>query len=58
MVFGASAPAETHGRFVPDCEIREVYGMGWGVEGEKLQARVWDELRVILEGIKKRVCEV
>ena len=58
LVFGASAPAETHGRFVPDCEIREVYGMGWGVEGEKLQARVWDELRVILEGIKKGVCEV
>lgn len=57
-MFGASSGVETHGRFVPDCEVREVYGMGWGIEGEKLQKRVWEELKMILEGISMGVCEV
>lgn len=55
LVYGASCPPDVHGQYVPDCKVSPVYGMGWGKEGEKLQERVWVELREILEGVKRGV---
>ncbi|KAF2093001.1 retinol dehydrogenase [Rhizodiscina lignyota] len=51
LVYGASAGPESHGQYVPDCKIKPTGGLTKGEAGEKLQKRVWVELRDKLEGI-------
>jgi hypothetical protein len=51
LVHGASAGAESHGQYVPDCKITQTGGLTKGEQGRKLQERVWAELKAKLERI-------
>ncbi len=55
LVYGASAGPESHGQYVPDCKITPTKGLTRGKEGLELQERVWEELKVKLEGIRPGV---
>lgn len=55
LVYGASAGPESHGQYVPDCEIKPAKGLAAGDAGAELQQRVWKELREKLEGIRQGV---
>ena len=52
LVYGASAGPESHGQYLPDCEITPTGGLTKGKEGAALQARVWKELSQKLEAIR------
>lgn len=55
---GASAGPESHGQYVPDCRITVTGGLTKGKAGIELQDRVWDELKVKLEGINPGVTSI
>jgi len=56
LVHGACAGPESHGQYLPDCKITPTSkGLCKGPEGDKLQKRVWDELREKLDGIRPGV---
>ncbi|KAF2670421.1 retinol dehydrogenase [Microthyrium microscopicum] len=55
LVYGASAGPETHGQYLPDCKIAPLVGLAKGEAGEKLQNRVWTELRHKLEATRPGV---
>lgn len=58
LVYGAGAGPETHGGYLPDSKLRETRGLTSGDSGKELQARVWSELKVKLEGIQKGVTDL
>ena len=58
LVHGASAGAESHGQYLPDCKITPTKGLASGKEGKQLQERVWEELKEKLEEIKKAVTDL
>lgn len=51
IVYGASAGAESHGQYLPDCIIAPSGGLTKGEKGAELQSRVWEELKQKLEAI-------
>jgi NAD(P)-dependent dehydrogenase (short-subunit alcohol dehydrogenase family) len=55
LVYGASVGPESHGQYVPDCNIKPTKGLATGDAGAELQKRVWEELREKLEGIRNGV---
>jgi hypothetical protein len=55
LVYGASVGPESHGQYVPDCEIEQTGALATGEVGAELQERVLVELREKLEGIKEGV---
>ena len=55
LVYGASAGPESHGQYLPDCEIKPVLGLCKGEAGAQLQMRIWVELKGKLEGIQPGV---
>lgn len=55
LVYGASAGANTHGQYLPDCKITPMKGLAKGKEGMELQNRVWMELKEKLEQIRPGV---
>ncbi|KAK3356719.1 NAD(P)-binding protein [Lasiosphaeria hispida] len=58
LVYGACAGPESHGQYVPECQIVPVGGLAKGVAGAELQARVWAELRAKLEAVRPGVTEL
>jgi hypothetical protein len=58
LVYGASAPVVEHGGYLPDCKLTELKGLVSGREGVELQQRVWKEVKVVLEGVRKGVTEL
>ncbi|KAK0511691.1 hypothetical protein JMJ35_006264 [Cladonia borealis] len=55
LVHGASAGAESHGQYVPDCKITPTAGFTKGNGGAELQDRVWMELKQKLEATRPGV---
>jgi hypothetical protein len=55
LVYGANVGPESHGQYVPDCNIKPTKGLTAGEAGIDLQKRVWVELREKLEGIRNGV---
>ncbi|KAH6971761.1 putative short-chain dehydrogenase [Ilyonectria sp. MPI-CAGE-AT-0026] len=55
LVYGASAGPETHGQYLPDCNITVTKGLTEGSAGAELQNRVWEELTQKLEAVQKGV---
>ncbi|KAJ1545126.1 hypothetical protein HK405_008120, partial [Cladochytrium tenue] len=49
LVYGAAAGRETHGGYLPDCELTELQGQLKGEKGQRLQKQVWEELRRKIE---------
>ncbi|KAF2866327.1 NAD(P)-binding protein [Massariosphaeria phaeospora] len=58
VVYGATAGSESHGQYVPDCEVKPTGGLTKGKEGEDLQKRVWAELKAKLERIQTGVTDI
>jgi hypothetical protein len=58
LAYGACAPIETHGGYVPDCKLTELKGLAAGEEGLKMQTVVWKEVRNVLESLRKGVAEL
>lgn len=52
LVYAAAAGPETHGRWLDSCETREPSAFVRSAEGQEAQARVYEELMAILEGIE------
>ncbi|KAL8827157.1 MAG: hypothetical protein Q9191_003358 [Dirinaria sp. TL-2023a] len=52
LVHAASAGPNSHGQYLRNCEISEPAPVVLGEEGEKAQARVWEELSQKLEKIQ------
>jgi hypothetical protein len=55
LVYGASAGIETHGGYLPDCNLTQTGGLTAGEAGIELQKRVWDELKQKLDDIRSGV---
>ena len=55
LVYGASVGPESHGQYLPDCNIKPTKGLAAGDAGAGLQERVWLELREKLEGIRNGI---
>ncbi|KAF4627158.1 hypothetical protein G7Y89_g10999 [Cudoniella acicularis] len=55
LIYGASAPVESHGQYVPDCKITPTAGLTKGEAGAELQNRIWMEIRAKLEYIQPGV---
>ncbi|ORY61734.1 NAD(P)-binding protein, partial [Pseudomassariella vexata] len=53
LAYGASAAEDTHGQYLPDCVITPMRGLVKGEAGATLQGRVWGELRLKLEAIRR-----
>ncbi|KAJ1568213.1 hypothetical protein HK405_003258 [Cladochytrium tenue] len=49
LVYGAAAGRETHGGYLPDCELTEVRGLLRGEEGMRLQKRIWEGLHAKMQ---------
>lgn len=52
---GASVGPESHGQYVPDCEITPTVGLTKGKAGADLQDWFWVELKQKLEAIRPGV---
>jgi hypothetical protein len=56
LVWAACLGAESHGQYVSDCKVDQPSSSTvLSEQGQKDQQRVWKELAVKLEGIKKGV---
>lgn len=57
LVYAAAAGPETHGKWLDSCEIREPSAYVRSEDGEKTQARVYEELMAILESIEPGITD-
>lgn len=55
LVAAACAGEESHGEYMPDCQVGEVSAWVRSEKGMETQKRVYDELMGILEGIEPGV---
>jgi hypothetical protein len=53
LIHGAFVNEGCHGSFMSECQERDSYVPGWvtNESGQKLQQRLWTELRTILNGV-------
>jgi hypothetical protein len=58
LVYGACAPVDSHGGYVPDCKLTELKGLAAAEEGVKLQRAVWKEVQNVLESSRRGVTEL
>ena len=52
LVHGASAGADSHGKYLPDGKVRALGALANGRTGTELQELVWKELKDKLEDIR------
>lgn len=52
LVYAAAAGPETHGMWLDSHEVREPSEFVRSEEGGRLEVRVWEELKGILEGVE------
>ena len=55
IVYGASAGAESHGQYLPDCQVGSPRGVCKEKDADKTQSRFWEELKAQLESIQPGV---
>jgi hypothetical protein len=58
LLAGALAGDESHGRYMENCVVANYAPIMNGEEGKAMQAKVWEELITILEGVQPGITKL